>query len=406
MAPELSSNWKKLQARIKAEALPPHKRKAALEDDDTPAEPPRPPKKLKEFLSGTNKVRVAPKKGRPAPPRHSPPPPSTTPAAADTTVPATTTTTTTPVPSSSAKKQSTAKKPAALPEQSAVAAAAKKQPLPKKKAPTLAQAAQKKMGTTQSSIIDATGPGGVSPSLALWAANNDISPEDVAEAYGLGLKKGSSMLYSSTGSTSAVRPNEGLAPDVEVGKYVAIDCEMVGTGDGGHGNMLARVSIVDFHGRQVYDSFVKPQEKVTDWRTHVSGVSPKHMATARDYEEVQATVAELLKDRILVGHDVKHDLEVLRLDHPHKMIRDTVKFPAFRKYGSGPKPALKVLAQELLGLEIQTGQHSSIEDARVAMLLFRKHKQAFDMEHANRYPDTAAQKSKKSKPKKSKKSKK
>lgn len=239
------------------------------------------------------------------------------------------------------------------------------------------------MGNTQSSKIDTVPPKhGVSPSLAVWAAENDISPESIAEAYGLGLQSNSLL-----STDNPARPNEGLAPDVELGKYVAIDCEMVGVGEGGYDDSLARVSVVDFHGRQVYDSFVKQRERVVDWRTHVSGVGPKHMARARTFEEVQAQLAELLKGRIVVGHDVKHDLRVLELDHQARMIRDTAKFSGFKKYGHGPKPALRVLARELLGIEIQTGQHSSIEDARVAMLLFRKHKPAFDMEHANRYPD-------------------
>jgi RNA exonuclease 4 len=238
------------------------------------------------------------------------------------------------------------------------------------------------MGATQSSKISTTEPRlGVSPSLALWAADNDISSDALAEAYGLGLKD-NTLLHE-----LPARPNEGLAPNVSLGKYLAIDCEMVGVGDGGHESALARVSVVDFHGRQVYDSYVRPKERVVDWRTHVSGIAPKHMATARSFEEVQAQVAELLKDRILVGHDVKHDLEALLLDHPPKLIRDTAKFPGFKKYGHGPKPALRVLAQVLLGVEIQRGQHSSIEDARVAMLLFRKHKSAFDADHANRYPE-------------------
>lgn len=239
------------------------------------------------------------------------------------------------------------------------------------------------MGNAQSSKIDPTPPKlGVSPSLAVWAADNDISPESIAEAYGLGLRANSLLSTDNPG-----RPNEGLAPNVDLGKYVAIDCEMVGIGEGGYGDALARASVVDFHGKQVYDSFVKPRERVVDWRTHVSGVAPKHMAKARTFEEVQSQIAELLKGRIVVGHDVKHDLRVLELDHSGKMIRDTAKFSGFKKYGHGPKPALRVLAKELLGVEIQTGQHSSIEDARVAMLLFRKHKQAFDVEHANRYPD-------------------
>lgn len=255
------------------------------------------------------------------------------------------------------------------------------------------------MGNTQSSKIDSVPPQhGVSPSLALWAADNDISPESIAEAYGLGLQPS-----SLTTKDSAARPNEGLAPGVEVGKYVAIDCEMVGVGESGHDDALARVSVVDFHGKQVYDSYVRPRERVVDWRTHVSGVAPKHMAKARTFDEVQSQIAELLRGRIIVGHDVKHDLRVLELDHPSKMIRDTAKFSGFRKYGHGPKPALRVLAREILGLEIQAGQHSSIEDAQVAMLLFRKHKPAFDVEHANRYPDETKPKPKKAKGKKTKK---
>ncbi|KUI55146.1 RNA exonuclease 4 [Cytospora mali] len=253
-----------------------------------------------------------------------------------------------------------------------------------------------KMGATQSQV---TKPG-ISPSLALWAADNDISPESVSEAYGLGAKDNSLL------TAAAVRPNEGLAKDVELGKYVAVDCEMVGVGEGGYEHALARVSIVDFHGRQVYDSYVRPKERVVDWRTKVSGIAPKHMATAREFEEVQAQVAQIFKGRILVGHDLRHDFDVLMLDHPRKDIRDTAKFGGFKKYAHGRKPALRNLAREILGVEIQSGQHSSLEDAIVAMLLFRRFKSAFDVEHAGRYPEpvlNASQDKPKAKPKKTKK---
>jgi len=331
MAGELSSNWKKLQAKIKAESSavkPAPKRKAS--EDDTQSTRNRPPPK---------------KRQKSQPPQPKPAPKGTT-------------------------------------------TGQKKPPAP-----------TSTMGNTQSSKPSTTTPKlGVSPSLSLWAADNGISSEALAEAYGLGLKD-NSMLHE-----LPARPNEGLAPDVsKLGKYLAIDCEMVGVGNGGHESALARVSVVDFHGKQVYDSYVRPQERVTDWRTHVSGIAPKHMAAAREFEEVQREVAGLLKDRILVGHDVKHDLQALVLDHSARLIRDTAKFSGFKKYGNGPKPALKTLAKELLGVEIQQGQHSSIEDARVAMLLFRKHKSAFDMEHANRFQETAPNFKGKSRPKAQKK---
>ena len=100
--------------------------------------------------------------------------------------------------------------------------------------------------------------------------------------------------------------------------------------DPDNNSVLARVSIVNYHGEQLYDSFVRPRDYVTDWRTHVSGVAPKHMATARDFETVQKDVADLLEGRILVGHALKHDLEVLFMSHPKKDLRDTSRFGEFR----------------------------------------------------------------------------
>ncbi len=316
MSSELSSNWKKLQAKIKAEGSTPATKRRATEIDDGKEES-RPPKK---------KSRTHPEK--------------------------------------LSGKPSTARSQEAQPQ--------------------AGQSGQTMMGEAQSKLSEESTTG-VSPSLALWAADNDISIEDVAQAYGIGVHSKSLVLSSES------RPNEGLAADVEVGKYIAMDCEMVGVGEGGYDSALARVSIIDFHGRQVYDSFVRQRQPVVDWRTPVSGVSPKNMRTARRFDEVQLQVADLLKGRILVGHDLKHDLQVLELDHPLKLIRDTARFSGFKKYGHGRKPALRVLAQEILGLEIQKGPHSSIEDARVAMLLFRKHKPAVDVEHASRFPDTLAQ---------------
>ena len=67
--------------------------------------------------------------------------------------------------------------------------------------------------------------------------------------------------------------NAGLA-DVEIGKYIAMDCEMVGVGRDGAESALARVSIVNYNGEQVYDSYVLPKEQVVDWRTAVSGIRP------------------------------------------------------------------------------------------------------------------------------------
>lgn len=181
--------------------------------------------------------------------------------------------------------------------------------------------------------------------------------------------------------------NSGLSNTTEIGKYVAVDCEMVGVGPNPNKeSALARVSVVNYNGDQIYDSYVRPKEQVTDWRTAVSGILPKHMVEARSLEEVQEDVTKILQDRVLVGHAIRNDLDALLLSHPKRDIRDTARHAPYRKLAGGSSPRLKILASELLGLEIQTGEHSSVEDARACMLLFRREKDAFEQDHAKKWP--------------------
>lgn len=166
-----------------------------------------------------------------------------------------------------------------------------------------------------------------------------------------------------------------------------MDCEMVGVGPNPDSDsVLARVSIVNFNGDQVYDSYVRPKEMVTDWRTHVSGIAPKHMVEARNLEGVQKEVAQIMDGRILVGHAVSNDLDALLLGHPKRDIRDTSKHAEYRKIAGGGSPRLKVLAEHFLGLKIQEGAHSSVEDARATMALYRREKDAFEREHLKKWP--------------------
>ena len=229
-----------------------------------------------------------------------------------------------------------------------------------------------KMGANTSRQTEATPA--PSASLALWAEDNDIPAKDLVEAYGRSIKNGSiSSLHDAQHASEKV--NEGLSPVVEAGRYIAVDCEMVGVGpDPDNESTLARVSIVNYHGHQVYDSFVLPKEPVTDYRTFVSGITPQLLKSGRTLEHVQADIAKLLDGRILIGHSVRNDLDALLLGHPKRDIRDTSRYPGFRQYSAGRTPGLKKLAKEVLGIDIQGGEHSSIEDARATMLLFRREK--------------------------------
>ncbi|XP_065075580.1 RNA exonuclease 4 [Ochlerotatus camptorhynchus] len=158
----------------------------------------------------------------------------------------------------------------------------------------------------------------------------------------------------------------------ELSDCLALDCEFVGTGTDGKEHMLARVSIVNERGEVVLDSYVKPQKTVIDFRTEISGIRPELMESGQDFSSVRETVKLLLHGRVLVGHALKNDMLVLNLRHPRQMTRDTARFnPIARRIRALGTPSLKNLSKLILGEEIQTGIHDSVQDASAAMKIYR-----------------------------------
>lgn len=59
-----------------------------------------------------------------------------------------------------------------------------------------------------------------------------------------------------------------------------------------------------------YDKHVTPNERVTDFRTFVSGVKANHLKGGLRLRQCQEEVVAILKDRVLVGHALSNDLKV------------------------------------------------------------------------------------------------
>ncbi|XP_026464186.1 RNA exonuclease 4-like [Ctenocephalides felis] len=182
--------------------------------------------------------------------------------------------------------------------------------------------------------------------------------------------------FASQGLTSDKKEDKRNQPLIT--KYVAMDCEMVGVGEEGKENMLARVSIVNKHGDCIYDKFVAPREEVVDYRTSVSGVRPSDLKNATEFDTVAKEVASILQGKILVGHALHHDLDALLISHPRKRIRDTSRYKPFRSLAGGRTPGLRKLAKLILGVDIQKGEHSSVEDAKAAMQIYISHSKQWE----------------------------
>jgi DNA polymerase III epsilon subunit-like protein len=155
---------------------------------------------------------------------------------------------------------------------------------------------------------------------------------------------------------------------------VALDCEMAGV-QGGSSELIL-VCMVDFlSGEPLVNKLVEPTERVIDWRTRYSGVTPKAMATATAHGDTlqgwRAARAALWQyidaDTILVGQSLQHDLDVLRMIHIRIVdagiaAQNAVNSSLHRQWG------LKTLCRELLDIEIQGGKkgHDCMEDTLAA----------------------------------------
>ncbi|SPO22282.1 related to REX4 - strong similarity to X.laevis XPMC2 protein [Ustilago trichophora] len=262
-------------------------------------------------------------------------------------------------------------------------------PSGRRKASTTSHPKSRRTATTVTAANESEGSRASSPAPTSlpWFAE-DISPQDLEL-----VRQSASDKISRSGEWEGIMdaklkkkvilgglPSDANPTKKEPGNYLAIDCEMVGVGEKGCESILARVSIVNFHGALIMDRFVRPQEKVTDYRTWVSGVRPKDLKNAPSFHEVQGEVANLIKGKVLVGHAIQNDLKALLLSHPKPLVRDTSTFQPLRDLAKTKYPSLKKLAKLVLGIDIQMeGEaHSSVEDARATMAIFRSQKSKWD----------------------------
>ncbi|OCT67009.1 hypothetical protein XELAEV_18038291mg [Xenopus laevis] len=216
------------------------------------------------------------------------------------------------------------------------------------------------------------------PKVDIWF--DDVDPDDIEAALGPEAGRIAREMQGVTETKSATvdkvlvkeKAFEGLT------RAVAMDCEMVGVGMDGEESILARVSIVNLFGKCVYDKFVKPTERVTDYRTAVSGIRPKDIKNGESFKVVQKEVSEILRGRTLVGHAIHNDLKILFLDHPKKAIRDTQKYKPFKQKVKNGRPSLKLLCEKILNVKVQTGEHCSVQDAQAAMRLYTMEKKCWE----------------------------
>lgn len=194
---------------------------------------------------------------------------------------------------------------------------------------------------------------------------------------------------------------------------VALDCEMIYTTGG---MRVARVSVVDSTGKEVFDEFVRMDDGVevmyalscnkspfssydasSDFNTRFSGITAENYATAvLQLSAIRRSLDALINSNtIIIGHALDNDLKTLRMVH-HRCVDTVVMFP--HRAGPPYRQALRHLCvallplvfvqyfrfpdalrsvKEHLGKIIQAGGgsvgHSSVEDSVATLDLVRWH---------------------------------
>ena len=218
-------------------------------------------------------------------------------------------------------------------------------------------------------------------------ANNDLHPNDkfprtklllsalqmVDEGYPMPLRGELNKQFA-----SYIMTKDKYAPVTNRSPLFGVDCEMCRTAKGV--NELTRISIVNEDYETVYETLVRPTNKIVDYLTQYSGITEEiMMKVTKTLKDVHKEVRKLLPpDAILVGQSLNCDLNAMRMMHPY--VIDTSV--CFNLSGvRSRKSKLQKLAMTFLKETIQhhEGGHDSVEDS-VSSLKLVKLKLANSME--------------------------
>ncbi|CAD2102089.1 exoribonuclease, putative [Plasmodium vinckei lentum] len=164
--------------------------------------------------------------------------------------------------------------------------------------------------------------------------------------------------------------------EFDLSNIFSIDCEMCET-SGAH-RELTKVTIVDAYMNIVYDSYVMPDNKITNYLTLYSGINENTLKGVHTkLSDVQKELKNIFNNKsILVGHSLENDLHALKIKHDY--IIDTSVIYS-NNYYNFLKPSLFNLSKKYLSITMaRENGHNSIDDARISMFLALKKISEFD----------------------------
>lgn len=120
--------------------------------------------------------------------------------------------------------------------------------------------------------------------------------------------------------SSHVKNFDPIIP-IDVNNIIAMDCELFPCSGNDKRCLVSRVLVTDYQGNPLLDARVEIEHDIKGYLNYIS-VS---------FNDCRVRVQELLKGKVVVGHNLKAQLYALRLRHPWQQMRDSCKFYPFMK---------------------------------------------------------------------------
>ncbi|KAH7588270.1 Exonuclease [Nakaseomyces glabratus] len=182
----------------------------------------------------------------------------------------------------------------------------------------------------------------------------------------------------------APRPGSLIAIDAEFvtlkNEKYDIDCRGAKTVVQSKVSALARISVVrgneEQFGVPFIDDYIIIEKNIDDYLTKFSGILPGDLDPKTSDKHLVPRNVAYRKIWLLmqlgctfIGHGLQNDFKHINISVPKEQIRDTaVYFLQGKRYLS-----LRYLAYVLLDINVQEGNHDSIEDAYTALVLYKKY---------------------------------
>ncbi|CRH01714.1 exoribonuclease, putative [Plasmodium relictum] len=199
--------------------------------------------------------------------------------------------------------------------------------------------------------------------------NKDINDIKIKETNNICLNGGDEIQKENKDKNKNENKNKNYIGEFDLDNIFSIDCEMCETIN--NQRELTKITVVDAYMNIIYDSYVIPDNKITNYLTLYSGINESTLENVKTkLKDVQEHLKKFLNNKsILIGHSLENDLHALKINHPY--VIDTSIIYSNSNYFS--KPSLFQLSKKYLNIIMKRENgHNSIDDAKISMFLALK----------------------------------